>query len=327
MPHILVENLTKTYRVAQRRSGMGGALIGLLHRSYRSVKALDSVSFSVERGELVGYIGPNGAGKSTTVKILSGILVPDGGRCEVDGRTPWRERREHVARIGVVFGQRTQLWWDLPVVESFDLLRDIYRVSPEQYRRTRTELVDRLELAPLLDVPVRQLSLGQRMRCDLAAALLHAPSLLFLDEPTIGLDAFAKLAVRDFIRGLNRERKLTVILTTHDLDDIEALCSRLLVISAGRIVADGAIADLRRRISRERRLVVELEEEAAEFADPEARVVSRDRHRLELSFDPQTCSSADLVRRVMSRYAIRDIYMEAPPIEETISELYREARQ
>src|ERR1700704_4603214 len=201
---IVVDQLVKTYQIAERGPGAWGAVRGLVRRRYRTVRALDGVSFAIERGELVGYIGPNGAGKSTTVKVLSGILVPDSGRCEVAGRVPWKQRLDHVARIGVVFGQRTQLWWDLPVVESFELLRDIYSVPQKQYEGARDELVPMLNLAPLLDVPVRQLSLGQRMRCDLAASLLHAPSLLFLDEPTIGLDAVSKLAVRKFIAELTR---------------------------------------------------------------------------------------------------------------------------
>ena len=213
MPQITVENLVKTYRIAARNPGIWGALRGVVRRQYRTFRALDE-------GELIGYIGPNGAGKSTTVKVLAGILVPDSGECQILGRVPWRERIAHVARIGVVFGQRTQLWWDLPVVESFDLLRDIYRVPPTDYARRRDELVALLELEPLLDVPVRELSLGLRMRSDIAAALLHGPRLLFLDEPTIGLDAVSKLAVRDFIKRLNREDRVTVILTTHDMDDI-----------------------------------------------------------------------------------------------------------
>ena len=192
---------------------------GVAHRRYRTVNALDGVSFVIEPGELVGYIGPNGAGKSTTIKVIAGILVPDSGRCEILGRVPWKDRIAHVRDIGVVFGQRTQLWWDLPVIDSFDLLRDIYRVPRPDYTRTRDEMIEVLDLEALLDVPVRQLSLGQRMRCDLAAALLHAPS--------IGLDAVAKLAFRDFIRRFNAERGVTVILTTHDLDDIEALCTRV----------------------------------------------------------------------------------------------------
>ena len=247
MPLVAAEDLVKTYRVAERRPGLWGAVRGIARRRQRTVRALDRASFALEAGELVGCIGPNGAGKSTTVKLLSGIIVPDSGRCEIAGRVPWRERAAHVAGIGVVFGQRTQLWWDLPVVESFDLLRHIYKVEEGAYRRRLEELAAVLDIEPLLDVPVRQLSLGQRMRCDLAAALLHDPALLFLDEPTIGLDAVSKLAVRGFVMRLNRERGTTVILTTHDMDDVEALCSRVMVIGRGRILMDGTVAALRSR--------------------------------------------------------------------------------
>ena len=217
MPQILVQDLAKTYRVAERDPGMFGAVRGLVRRRWRTVEALKDVSFSLERGELLGFIGPNGAGKSTTIKILSGILRPDSGRVEIEGLVPYADRVRHVGRIGVVFGQRTQLWWDLPVIDGFDLLRDIYRVDPARYRTTRDELVAMLRLEKLLDQPVRQLSLGQRMRAEIAAALLHEPSILFLDEPTIGLDAPSKLAVREFVKKLNRERGVTVLLTTHDL--------------------------------------------------------------------------------------------------------------
>ena len=241
MSQLVVENLVKTFSVAERTPGVWGALKGLARRRHRTVRALDGVSFSLTAGELVGYIGPNGAGKSTTVKILSGILVPDSGRVEVLGAVPWQHRVRTVARLGVVFGQRTQLWWDLPVVESYQLLRDIYRVEAAAYRDSLEELVVWLELKPLLDTPVRQLSLGQRMRCELAAALLHRPGILYLDEPTIGLDAVSKIAVREFIRKINRERGVTVILTTHDLDDIEALCRRVMVINEGRLFLDGTL--------------------------------------------------------------------------------------
>ncbi|MDO9245905.1 MAG: ATP-binding cassette domain-containing protein, partial [Phenylobacterium sp.] len=205
MPQILVQDLAKTYRVAERDPGMLGAVRGLVRRRWRTVEALKDVSFSLERGELLGFIGPNGAGKSTTIKILSGILRPDGGRVEIEGLVPYADRIKHVARIGVVFGQRTQLWWDLPVIDGFDLLRDIYRVDPQRYKATRDELVAMLRLERLLDQPVRQLSLGQRMRAEIAAALLHEPSILFLDEPTIGLDAPSKLAVREFVKKLNQD--------------------------------------------------------------------------------------------------------------------------
>jgi len=328
MPQIVVRELRKSFQVTKRAPGVWGAMRGLVSRETREVRALDGISFTLEPGELVGYIGPNGAGKSTTVKIMSGILVPDHGECSVLGRVPWRERAAHVARIGVVFGQRTQLWWDLPVIESFDLLRDIYRLAPGDYARARDELVDRLSLAPLLDVPVRQLSLGQRMRCDLAAALLHAPPILFLDEPTIGLDAPAKLAVRDFVRTLNRTRGVTVILTTHDMDDIEALCTRVMVIAEGRLLSDGTLGQLRQRFGRERWLTIDLvaadEELVAEALG--ARLVQREGARCCLAFDPERVGPAELIAQVTARHAVRDLFVENPPIEEIVARIYGEKR-
>jgi len=326
MPHIVVDNLVKTFHVAERDPGIWGAVRGLAKRRYRDVHALDNVSFSIEPGELVGYIGPNGAGKSTTVKVLAGILVPDSGRCEVNGRVPWKERMAHVADIGVVFGQRTQLWWDLPVIESFDLLRDIYRISKTDYARTRDELIAMLDIESILDVPVRQLSLGQRMRCDLAASLLHAPSLLYLDEPTIGLDAVSKLAVRAFILRLNRSRQVTVILTTHDMDDIEALCSRVMVINEGRILSDGSLAGLRASVSKERWLIVDLVNRDGAIDDRDASVVRREGSRVTLAFDPERVATPELIRRVTAAHAISDLFVENPPIEEIIARIYRETK-
>ncbi|MBT6143922.1 MAG: ATP-binding cassette domain-containing protein, partial [Gemmatimonadetes bacterium] len=282
-------------------------------------------SFEVAPGELLGYIGPNGAGKSTTVKILGGILVPDAGIVEVDGLVPWEQRVEHVKRIGVVFGQRTQLWWDLPVIESFELLRHVYDTEASAHAAMQTDLVDLLDLAPILDTPVRQLSLGQRMRCDLVAALLHSPPLLFLDEPTIGLDAVAKLAVRDFIRRLHDERGTTVVLTTHDMDDIDALCTRLLLIGSGKILHDGSLDDLRRLVHRDRRLVIDVssEAEAGKVEDPDAEIVTRQGHRVTLQFDPERIPAAQLISRLASRYALHDLVVEAAPIEEVIAAVYR----
>ena len=327
MPLITVHDLVKTFRVAIRQAGTWGAIKGIVARRFRTVRALDGVSFSVEPGELVGYIGPNGAGKSTTVKVLSGILVPDSGRCQVLGRVPWRERVRHVENIGVVFGQRTQLWWDLPVIESFDLLREIYRVPPDRYRRTRDELIDWMDLQALLDTPVRQLSLGQRMRCDLAAALLHEPALLFLDEPTIGLDAVSKLALRRVVQRLNRERGVTVILTTHDMDDIEALCSRVMLINLGRILLDGTLDDLRARVTRDRHLVLDLLTPEQTIEDPDAVVISRDGPRVRLRFDPERTPAADLIARITARHAVRDLYVQNPPIEEIVAQLYEQVQR
>jgi len=324
MTQIVARHLVKNFQVAERSAGVWGNVRGLVARRHREVRALDGVSFDLSAGELVGYIGPNGAGKSTTVKIMSGILVPDAGECQVLGRVPWRERRAHVGSIGVVFGQRTQLWWDLPVVESFELLRDIYRVPPDRYRAARDELVALLSLEPLLDVPVRQLSLGQRMRCDLAAALLHAPPILFLDEPTIGLDAPSKLAVRNFIRRLNRERGVTVILTTHDMDDIEALCTRVMVIARGKLLSDGSLLQLRRQFGRERWLTLDLVDPTEDLSEPDTRVVRRDAGRVCLAFDPEKVRPEQLIARVTARHAVRDLFVEHPPIEEIISGIYAE---
>ncbi|MDW7658006.1 MAG: ATP-binding cassette domain-containing protein [Bacillota bacterium] len=242
---IHVQQLTKTYRVPKRASGLKETLRAMVHRETETIEAVRDLTFTVRPGEMIGYIGPNGAGKSTTIKMLSGILVPDSGQCVILGRTPWLQRKEHVRHIGVVFGQRSQLWWDVPVQDSFDLLRDIYRVPENDYRQVLGQLIDVMDLGNLLRTPVRTLSLGQRMRCELAASLLHRPEILFLDEPTIGLDAVSKLAVRRFIRERNLQEGTTVILTTHDMNDIEALTDRILLIGKGRLLYDGSLDDLR----------------------------------------------------------------------------------
>lgn len=243
---ITMENVCKSYRIAKRNAGFKEACKALFRRKYDEIHALQDVSFTIEDGEMVGYIGPNGAGKSSTIKILSGILTPDSGRCLVDGRVPWKNRIEHVREIGVVFGQRSQLWWDVPVIDSFELLKDIYSISDGTYRSNLDELTELLNLGELLRSPTRQLSLGQRMRCEIAASLLHSPRILFLDEPTIGLDAVSKLAVRDFIRKQNEVHKTTVILTTHDMQDIEALTRRIILIGKGRILMDGTLEDIKK---------------------------------------------------------------------------------
>lgn len=322
MPYIVVEDLTKTFSIAERQPGMWGATKGLFHRKYRSVEALKQASFSLEEGELVGYIGPNGAGKSTTIKILSGILTPTSGQCSVGGLVPWEDRVKHVGRIGVVFGQRTQLWWDLPVIESFNLLRDIYRVPEARFRKIADQMIGLLGLEPHLDTPVRQLSLGQRMRADIAAAMLHEPRILFLDEPTIGLDAISKLAVRDFIKVLNKEHGVTVILTTHDMQDIEALAKRVILIGHGTILQDGPIDAIRDASRAERRLTVDFES-AVEFTGVNnALVLSQTPGQIELQFDPQKIATHDLIAQISASYPVRDLVVSEPPIEEIVARLY-----
>lgn len=243
---IQAEHLQKTFRVRKRNAGFKNAAKAFFSREYEEIHALYDVSFRIEDGEAVGYIGPNGAGKSSTIKILSGILTPDSGTCVIDGRVPWKDRRAHVSQIGVVFGQRSQLWWDVPVIDSFELIRDIYAVTEDVYKRNLRDLTDLLNLSEILKTPARSLSLGQRMRCEIAASLLHDPRILFLDEPTIGLDAVSKIAVREFVLDMNKHRGTTVILTTHDMQDVEALAQRVLLIGKGRILLDGTLDDIRR---------------------------------------------------------------------------------
>jgi ABC-2 type transport system ATP-binding protein len=322
MAQIKVENLGKTYRVATRDPGIAGAVRGLFRRQNREIVALDHVSFALEKGELLGFIGPNGAGKSTTIKILSGILRPTSGRCEVDGLVPWENRIAHVARIGVVFGQRTQLWWDLPVVESFELLRDIYRVDPARFGKTMERLVEMLKIAPILDTPLRQLSLGQRMRCEIAAALLHTPQVLFLDEPTIGLDAVSKLALRDFVKGLNRNEGVTVLLTTHDMHDIEALARRVIIIGNGKLLRDSSFAAMRSEVLGERRLIVDFAEDVGDVAVEGAEVRARDGRTVEFAFDRARTAAHTLIARVAAAHEVADMRVEDPKIEEVIARFY-----
>lgn len=242
---IVFQDVCKTYRVARREAGFVNAAKSLFKREYCMIHAINHISFSINDGEMVGLLGPNGAGKSSTIKILSGILTPDSGTCLVNGQTPWKNRKAYVQQIGVVFGQRSQLWWDIPVIDSFGLLQAIYSIPASKYRDKLDELTQLLHLEELLRTPTRQLSLGQRMRCEIAASLLHEPKLLFLDEPTIGLDAVSKIAVRDFIKKINEEHKTTVILTTHDMQDIEAITNRVILIGRGRKLIDGTLDNLR----------------------------------------------------------------------------------
>lgn len=325
---IELNGISKSFKVARRSSGMKNAIKALFHREYTHVQALQDISFSIEPGEIVGYIGPNGAGKSTTIKIMSGILVPDSGSCRILGYTPWQDRVNYVKQIGVVFGQRTQLWWDVPVIDSFDLLRDIYDVSPQAYRDNLDLLTETLDLTGIIQTPVRQLSLGQRMRCEIAASLLHSPDILFLDEPTIGLDAVSKIAVRDFIRTINRERGVTVILTTHDMHDIEALAKRIIMIGRGKLLVDGKLDELRDRFGRRKTMTVDYEQHPGRmFAPPElpgVEVANWSKDRAVIHVDTVQSRISDVINVISSQVELLDVTVESQPIEEIILDLYKE---
>ena len=313
---IEVRDLAKNY-VLRRRAGR-------LRRESVTVRAVDSISFSVAAGEMVGYIGPNGAGKSTTIKMLTGILVPSAGHVSVAGLEPSRQRVALARRIGVVFGQRRQLWWDLPLGDSFNLLRHIYRVPEDRHRANLASFVEMLGLGPLREVPVRQLSLGQLMRGELTAALLHDPEIVFLDEPTIGLDILSKARVLEFLAELNRERGLTVLLTTHDLSDIERLCPRMLIIDLGRLVFDGEVDEVRRRFGTERMLVVDLEKPMPPLEVPGARWIRTEGPRQWLTFKRDDTTAAALIARVAEIAPVVDLTVEETAIEEVVRRIYLE---
>lgn len=324
MSLIELSEICKTFKTAERPPGLFGAMRGAFMRQSREVKALDRISFSIEEGELVGYIGPNGAGKSTTVKVMSGILVPDSGSCQVMGRVPWQQRVAHVAQIGVVFGQRSQLWWDVPVLDSFELLRDIYRVSASDYQKRLCALTEILEIGGLLATPVRQLSLGQRMRCELVASLLHNPRLLFLDEPTIGLDAVSKLALRDFLKEMNQKHGVTMILTTHDMADIETLCQRVMVIGHGRLLYDGLLDGLKRQYAPERRIRAKLAGPCSLTELPGAERLEMLENEIIVYFRPEQVQAQEIIAQLAAACPLLDLVVEDQGVEEMIARMYRE---
>jgi len=321
---ITVNGISKSFLVAKRPSGLRHAMKSLFHREYTVVEALHNISFSIAPGEIVGYIGPNGAGKSTTIKIMSGILVPDRGTCTIHGYTPWLDRVRYVKNIGVVFGQRTQLWWDVPVMDSFDLLRDIYDIPPKEYKDTLALLIEALDLGGIIHTPVRQLSLGQRMRCEIAASLLHSPSILFLDEPTIGLDAVSKIAVRHFIKTINKEKQVTVILTTHDMNDIEALADRILLIGKGTLLYDGSVQGLRSRFGTRRTITADYRENASPIVIPGASLLSWTPDRAILSVDTDQIRMSDALNQLSSQVELLDVAIDTQPIEDIIVQMYKE---
>jgi ABC-2 type transport system ATP-binding protein len=323
-PIIVVDKLTKCFTKQKHYRGLGGSIRNLVSRERAEVRAVDGVSFVIEAGECVGYIGPNGAGKSTTIKMLTGLLVPTSGKLVVNSFLPWRERVKYVSRIGVVFGQRTTLWWDLPVIESLDLLQHIYRIPSDRYQQNLTLFRDMLELDAFMDTPVRSLSLGQRMRADICAAMLHNPAILFLDEPTIGLDIVAKERIRQFIKTINQTRETTILLTTHDLSDVEKLCERVLIIDKGHLLYDGDLDELLRKFGGKRKLVVDFAEQYPDLKVEDAEVIERDGNRAILAFTRDKVTASELIQRISQNYRIRDLSVKEPEIENTVRRIYEE---
>ena len=323
-PIIQASDLHKHFKLAKHYRGFLGSLRNLFTHQYRLVRAVDGISFNIEPGELVGYIGPNGAGKSTTIKMLAGLLVPTSGDLFINGHIPWRDRKSYVATIGAVFGQRSTLWWDLPVIESLDLLQYIYRVPTERFQRNLDEFRQLLDLDTFLDTPVRSLSLGQRMRADLCAAMLHDPELLFLDEPTIGLDVVAKERIRQFIMHINHEHGTTILLTTHDLSDVEKLCERVMIIDHGKLLYDGTLETLRERFGGKRKLVVDFAQVYETVEVGGAEVVARDGLRVTYEFERGTMTASNLIGQLSTLFRIHDLEVREPDIEATVRRIYEE---
>jgi ABC-2 type transport system ATP-binding protein len=322
-----VQDLTKEFRTFKRREGVKGAIQNLFVRERLIVKAVDHVSFSIQPGEMVGYIGANGAGKSTTIKMLTGILVPTGGRVVANGFVPYRDRRHYTKRIGVVFGQRTQLWWDIAVVESFKLLKELYEIADDDYRKRLGLFSEILNLKDYMNTPVRKLSLGERMRCDLAASLLHNPPLLFLDEPTIGLDVVAKDRIREFLKEINRIERTTVLLTTHDLSDIEELSRRIMIIDRGKILFDGDLAEMKKRLAQYTQVKFFLKDRAQAALLSQVTTDGISCERVDdvtylMRFNREKHSSAEVIRNLVNRLEVRDIFIEEEPIEDIVKRIY-----
>lgn len=320
---IEVKNLSKTFKVYKRNEGFSEAVKSLFSRKYETVQALTNISFNIDEGEMVGYIGPNGAGKSTTIKIMSGILNPDAGQCIINGRTPWKDRINHVKDIGVVFGQRSQLWWDVPVADSFCLIKDIYKVPQNQYEKNINELTELLNLGEIIKTPTRQLSLGQRMRCEIAASLIHNPKILFLDEPTIGLDSISKISVREFIKNINKERKTTVILTTHDTQDIEALTKRIILIGKGRVLLDGQLEDLKEKFNKERTITLNYYGDLEQVCNG-LRIKEKYDGRAVIEVDTYKISVSESIGYLSSKVNIIDVQVSNTTVEDVVVGLYKE---
>lgn len=321
---IQVIGLRKEFRVAKREAGLVGALKGFIHPVFETIHAVADINFELDAGEMIGYLGPNGAGKSTTLKILSGLLVPTSGDVIVNGMVPWKKRTQYVRSIGTVFGQRSSLWWDLPVIDSLELLQAMYGVERSRFEKNLSEFTELLEMGPFMNSPVRSLSLGQKMRADLCAALMHEPRLLFLDEPTIGLDVVAKERIRNFIQYVNQERETTVILTTHDISDVEKLCERVIIIDHGKLLYDGKLMSLINQYEKRRLMTIQFAEKYEALELDEVDIIHFDGIQAEIAFDRQIHNASELIQQIAADYRIADVEVKRPEIEETIRRIYEE---
>ena len=323
MSFIEVKHINKTFKVPIKSSGKFSTLKTFFSRKYKYIDAIKDISFSIKKGEVVGYIGPNGAGKSTTIKVLSGILVPDSGSVVINKKVPWKDRKEYVKDIGVVFGQRSQLWWDIPAIDSFKLLKDFYKIPEDKYNKNINELIELLNLKEIINIPVRNLSLGSRMRCEIAASLLHGPKILFLDEPTIGLDAISKKIVREFIKKINKQNNVTVILTTHDMSDIEALAKRIILIGKGSVLYDGSLNKLKKDYDNLRKIKVITKDKLKLNKDY---IVDTKyfKEGIEFTIDIKKIEISDFIKLISSKISIIDIDIDSGNIDELIVRLYEE---
>lgn len=323
---ISVRHISKKFKISKREAGLKNAIKSFFKREYKIINSLEDINFSIKKGEIVGYIGPNGAGKSTTIKIMCGILVPTSGECFVNGFVPWKDRKKYVKNIGVVFGQRSGLWWDVPPIDSFELLKDIYEIPQEEYEKKLSELKEYLNLEDILNIPTRQLSLGQRMRCEIASALLHNPKILFLDEPTIGLDAVSKLSLRKCIKQINEKTNVTIILTTHDMQDIEALTERIILIGKGKILYDGSLDEIKNKYNKNRKMNIKFKYTEQKIDLPNAKILDQTEESASIILKRNDESIPDILNKLTSQVEVVDMNIEEMSTDDIIAKLYNELK-
>lgn len=323
---ISIRHISKKFKISKREAGLKNAIKSFFKREYKIINSLEDINFSIKKGEIVGYIGPNGAGKSTTIKIMCGILVPTSGECIVNGFVPWKDRKKYVKNIGVVFGQRSGLWWDVPPIDSFELLKDIYEIPQEEYEKKLSELKEYLNLEDILNIPTRQLSLGQRMRCEIASALLHNPKILFLDEPTIGLDAVSKLSLRKCIKQINEKTNVTIILTTHDMQDIEALTERIILIGKGKILYDGSLDEIKNKYNKNRKMNIKFKYTEQKIDLPNAKILDQTEESASIILKHNDESIPDILNKLTSQVEVVDMNIEEMSTDDIIAKLYNELK-